>query len=124
MVVQRVHLIRHGQTDWNAEGRWQGYQPVPLNSEGWSRARALASYLPRCYQLSAIVSSDLPRAWQTASVLASAYKLTPKADERLREHDLGIFQGYTMAEIKAHYPVEITSAPTRCITSFPAANRA
>lgn len=104
MTVQRVHLIRHGQTAWNAEGRWQGFEAVPLNEVGLAQARALADYWPT--PLSAVYSSDLSRAWQTAVLLAEAQGLTPVADERLREFNLGIFQGLTFDEMKRRHPAE------------------
>jgi broad specificity phosphatase PhoE len=105
LAVQRILLIRHGRTDWNVEGRWQGSLPVPLNDEGRAQAQALGAYL-RGSGLSAVYTSDLPRAFDTAQAVADALNLQPCADERLREFDLGIFQGLTRDEIIARYPSE------------------
>ena len=104
MTVERVYLIRHGQTAWNVDGRWQGFEPVPLNSMGLAQARMLASSL--CAPISAIYTSDLQRAVQTAEALAHGRGLTPQTDIRLREFNLGIFQGLTNEEIHARYPQE------------------
>ncbi|MFO7320780.1 MAG: histidine phosphatase family protein [Chloroflexota bacterium] len=104
MTLQRVYLIRHGQTAWNVEGRWQGFEATPLNAVGLEQARALAAYWPT--RLSAIYSSDLARAWQTAEILATAQGIRPIADERLREFNLGIFQGLTWEEMQRRYPAE------------------
>ncbi len=104
MAVERVHLIRHGQTAWNAEGRWQGFEATSLNQEGCAQARALAAAWKR--PLSAIYSSDLPRAFETAAALGEALGMMPVIDERLRETHLGIFQGKTSAEIRLSHPVE------------------
>jgi broad specificity phosphatase PhoE len=101
----RVLLVRHGQTDWNRAGRWQGVLPVPLNEEGWSQARALATHL-QGRSVSAIYSSDLPRAFQTAATIGKALGLEPTPDERWREFNLGIFQGLTREEIQERYPDE------------------
>ena len=100
---QRVLLVRHGQTDWNVDGRWQGVLPVGLNAEGWSQARALAASL-KGRPIAAIYSSDLPRAFETASVVGNAVGLVPHSDTRLREFNLGIFQGLTREQIEERYP--------------------
>jgi broad specificity phosphatase PhoE len=102
-MIERVLLIRHGQTDWNVAGRWQGFEQTSLNEEGLQQAHTLANYL-RDHSINAIFSSDLPRAFQTASILAAAFGLTPQPDPRLRELNLGAFQGLTYEQIQVTYP--------------------
>ncbi len=104
-MLQRVLLIRHGQTDWNIEGRWQGILPVALNAEGRAQAQALADHL-RDRPIRRIVSSDLPRAFETASALGRSVGVAPEPDVRWREFNLGIFQGLTRDEITARYAAE------------------
>ncbi len=101
--MKRILLIRHGQTDWNSEGRWQGHIDVPLNGGGLEQAQALALHLKH-QPITAIYSSDLLRARQTAAPLAQALGLPVHADARLRELNLGKFQGLTNAEISSQYP--------------------
>jgi broad specificity phosphatase PhoE len=103
--VERVLLVRHGVTDWNQSGRWQGFEPVALNEEGWSQARRLANHL-RGSGISAIYTSDLPRAWQTATSVGDVLGLTPQVDVDWREFNLGIFQGLTREESAQKYPDE------------------
>ncbi|HEX2905865.1 MAG TPA: histidine phosphatase family protein [Phototrophicaceae bacterium] len=105
MRVERVLLIRHGQTDWNMEGRWQGRLSVPLNAIGRAQAQALAEHL-RGRPIRAIYSSDLSRAWETAVAIGAALGVEPQPEERLREFDLGIFQGFTREESLRQYPDE------------------
>ena len=73
--IERVLLVRHGQTDWNVNGRWQGIEPVALNDEGWAQARLLADYL-RDRPISRIYSSDLPRALETATTIGQAVNVS------------------------------------------------
>lgn len=101
MMQTSVLLIRHGQTSWNATGRWQGWAPVPLNETGRAQARALADYLKRQHELAAVYCSDLPRALQTAETIAQAQQLQPIADSRLRGPHIGAWQGLTGEEILA-----------------------
>ncbi|MEO8606732.1 MAG: histidine phosphatase family protein [Chloroflexota bacterium] len=105
MTIERILLIRHGQTDWNVEGRWQGYEPVPLNQEGWTQAKMVAQSM-RGRLVGSIVSSDLPRAYETASAIGHVLGLEPRADERWREFNMGIFQGNTRDEIIRKFPDE------------------
>ena len=105
MQVERVLLIRHGQTDWNMEGRWQGCLPVPLNAIGRAQARALAESL-RGRPIRAIYTSDLSRALETAEAVGAAVGVAPIPDERLREFKLGIFEGYRRDELAVKYPRE------------------
>lgn len=101
--MKRILLIRHGQTDWNVEGRWQGQLQVPLNATGLEQAQALANHLLG-REISAVYSSDLSRAHVTATRVAEAYQLTVKLDERWRELHLGILQGMLTNEINSQYP--------------------
>ncbi len=103
--LKRILLVRHGQTDWNIAGRWQGTLQIPLNAEGQAQAQALAQHL-RGSAISAIYSSDLARALQTAEAIGAAVGVQPQSDQRWREFRLGIFQGLTDDEIIEQYPDE------------------
>ena len=95
----RVLCIRHGETAWNATGRWQGHAPVPLNDAGLAQSRRLGAYLAGTNsRIRAIYSSDLKRAMQTAQAIADALDLEVRPDPRLREMDLGDWQGLTLQE--------------------------
>jgi broad specificity phosphatase PhoE len=100
--VTTIYLIRHGETAWNAEGRWQGHADVPLNDTGRAQARQLAAWLrERGVRFDAIYSSDLHRAWETAAILAQAQGLEPRPVPALREIDLGRWSGKTRDEVMA-----------------------
>lgn len=101
--MKRIHLIRHGQTAWNADGRWQGMIDIPLSETGLNQAAALASYMSS-RPLSSVYSSDLQRAVQTAEPLAKIHDLPLNQDARLREQNLGIFQGLTHEQHREKYP--------------------
>ena len=103
MTTTRILLIRHGETDWNAAGRWQGHAPVPLNATGLRQSVALGRYLAERspWRVAAVYSSDLPRATQTAQAIADALELPVRPDPRLREKDLGHWQGLTREEVRA-----------------------
>ena len=84
-------LIRHGVTDWNAAGKIQGQTDIPLNSEGRRQAEVLADWLQQDgIPWDAIYSSDLQRAYKTASIIADTLQLTEvHVDPRIRERVLG-----------------------------------
>ncbi len=100
-----IILIRHGLTDWNEEGRWQGHLDIPLNTTGLAQAEALGRRLAS-WPIETLYSSDLQRAAKTAAVLGSAVGLEPIHDPIWRERDVGAFQGLTWQEIEMQYPVE------------------
>ncbi|HUI50051.1 MAG TPA: histidine phosphatase family protein [Acidimicrobiia bacterium] len=103
--MPRVLLIRHGETQWNVEHRWQGWLDVPLNLNGEAqaaaRARTLAheSFAPR-----AIYTSDLQRAGRTAEIIAAHVEAPVISDAGFRERHGGEWQGLTGAEIDERWP--------------------
>ncbi len=101
--MTRLLLIRHGETDWNSEGRYQGQSDVPLNATGREQARHLAQALDGC-ALDTIYSSDLLRARETAEALARATGASLYLDPRLREVDLGEWEGQLFSCIQEKYP--------------------
>ncbi len=99
-----IYLSRHGETDWNAEGRWQGHTDKPLNDRGREQARALAETL-RGVGLEVIVASDLQRARETASIVAAVLGLAVDyVDPGLRERTIGVFEGLTREECERLHP--------------------
>jgi broad specificity phosphatase PhoE len=104
-VAKRLfYLARHGETDWNAQGRWQGQTDVPLNPKGRAQALGLGEAL-RSAGIVAIVSSDLSRASETARVVAAQIQLdVDYLDPGLRERSLGIFDGLTREECASLHP--------------------
>ena len=96
-------LVRHGQTDWNAAGRWQGQSEVPLNAQGRAQAAALAARLNGT-PFEAVYSSDLPRARVTAEIIAQQLGLPVRCDGRLREINHGQWEGLLGSEIPARDP--------------------
>jgi broad specificity phosphatase PhoE len=101
--MTEIWLVRHGETDWNRMHRFMGQQDIPLNAEGLRQAADLADTL-RGQHFDALFSSDLLRARQTAEVLAVALHLPRWLDTRLREVNLGDWQGVTHADIQARFP--------------------
>ncbi|GAB2676310.1 histidine phosphatase family protein [Thalassiella azotivora] len=97
----RLHLVRHGESTWNAERRLQGQTPhVPLTERGVEQARWAAGQVARL-GCDVLVSSDLVRARQTADVLAAATGVPVAEDVRLREQHLGALQGRCTDELVA-----------------------
>ncbi len=100
MSAERVVVLRHGRTGHNLRHIWQGQLDVPLDDVGVRQAEAAAVVLARLAPV-AVVASDLVRASATADVVASAVGLPVTLDPRLRELDVGRWQGLTRAEIAA-----------------------
>ncbi len=103
MTKTTILLIRHGQTDWNVIRRSQGHLDIPLNQVGRRQSELLAQRLAG-WPVSALVSSDLTRASETADILGRVLGLAPVLDSDLRERHGGIFQGQTGEELKLRYP--------------------
>ena len=95
-------LIRHGETDWNVEGRYQGQCDPPLNARGLAQAQQLAKQL-RDARLHLLYSSPLRRTLQTAHILAESLDLVLHVDPRFKEIHQGDWQGHLRADIAARY---------------------
>lgn len=96
-------LVRHGETAWNAEGRIQGHLDIPLNDIGLAQADAVGRRF-RPENFDAIYSSDLIRAYRTASPVVAIPENDIIRDRRLRERHLGVLQGLTGDEAVSRQP--------------------
>jgi probable phosphoglycerate mutase len=92
-------IVRHGETQWNAEGRLQGWRDSPLTAQGRAQAAALAARLA-LEQVEMVAASDLGRAMATAAPIAARLGLAIVPDSGLRERSYGILEGMTWAESK------------------------
>ncbi|MBK8822285.1 MAG: alpha-ribazole phosphatase [Anaerolineales bacterium] len=99
----KLLLTRHGQTDWNIAGRYQGQSDVPLNQTGQTQAAQIAKRLST-ETIHAIYTSDLSRAANTAQAIVDFHQLEIKKDSRLRELSFGDWEGMTYKEMSAHSP--------------------
>src|SRR5690606_7991617 len=111
MTVNRVILIRPGETEWNRQRRWQGWVASPLDDYGKAQAKQLARYI-RNIGMSALYASDSRRAVETAEILSAQLGFPPVYDKRWRERDIGAWQGMTLNEIRAWYPEEYRKLQT------------
>jgi broad specificity phosphatase PhoE len=104
-----VILLRHGETEWNLSGRWQGQShDTPLSDRGRAQAQIVSRRL-RAYPIRAIYSSDLLRAFETAQIVGEVLGLEPTAEQGLRESDIGLWTGLTWSEIAARFPEEVVA---------------
>jgi broad specificity phosphatase PhoE len=102
--VTTVHLARHGESDWNAAGRFQGHSDRPLTAVGRRQAKALADELAATAELSAVYSSPLRRAFETAAVVGARVGVDPVPLDELREVDVGGWAGLSRGEVEARFP--------------------
>lgn len=107
--ANRLIVIRHAQSEWNATGRWQGSADPPLSTTGEEQARCAGSVIARCDApgpITSVWSSDLQRARQTAAILAETAGWSGRLREvpDLREHDVGEWSGLTHGEIVRRWP--------------------
>jgi broad specificity phosphatase PhoE len=99
--VATLLLVRHGETDWNVVRRWQGHADRPLTERGREQARQLAAEIEN---VTAVYSSDLARARETAEIVAADLGLRVTARRDLREIDVGPFEGLTREEVEQRFP--------------------
>lgn len=100
----RLHLVRHGQTEWNVEKRYQGQlDQTSLNKTGLAQALGIAHFLQDRH-LTALYSSPLKRARQTSQILSAALRLPMQVDPRLTEVNHGDWQGKLLEEVRSSLP--------------------
>ena len=102
-------VVRHGQSTWNAVGRWQGWSDPPLSDLGRSQAEEAARDVAEV-GITGVACSDLARARVTAEIITSALTLPPPtADPDLREYDVGDWEGLTRPEIELGWPEQLVA---------------
>jgi len=100
-----VLLVRHGETAWNREGRMQGWAPTGLNERGHEQAHRLGAALTEEYEIDRIVASDLCRTRETtAGIRDGGVDADATFDRGWRERGLGVYQGFTRAELNDRFP--------------------
>ena len=103
----RVLLVRHGETVWNQENRWQGQADTPLSQTGYDQARQLAQrFRNEERRIQAIYTSDLSRARDTADILGQVLGVTPLETAAWREMDIGTWSGLTTSEVATRHAEE------------------
>jgi 2,3-bisphosphoglycerate-dependent phosphoglycerate mutase len=102
--VTELVFIRHGETDWNRQQRFQGQLDVPLNDTGHVQAQRLAARLAASAERGTLFSSDLSRAQQTAAPLAAAWGVQPLLLPGLREQAFGVLEGMDAPTVQAQEP--------------------
>jgi probable phosphoglycerate mutase len=110
LAVPRLLLWRHGRTEWNATGRFQGQLDPPLDEVGRNQAILAAPHLVAAgltREGTVVVSSDLSRAAETARTLTTLLDVPLRLDARLREHGMGCWEGLTRAEVGERYPEQL-----------------
>ena len=101
-------LVRHGQTEWNVQRRYQGQSDVPLSAFGRRQAALLAERLAS-QKIDAVYASDLERSRETAMLIAEKHALNVTPEPRLRELKFGVLEGLTFDEAQIQYPGMITA---------------
>jgi 2,3-bisphosphoglycerate-dependent phosphoglycerate mutase len=105
--MTEIILIRHGETEWNALGRYQGHTDIALNNTGHAQAQAAAraiAHLHKTQPFAGLYASDLQRALQTAQPIAQVLSLPVQTDPRLRERHFGALEGLTREQIAQQHP--------------------
>jgi broad specificity phosphatase PhoE len=101
--VTHLLLVRHGLSQWNAAGRWQGWADIPLAEAGEAQARE-ARPAVAALDLTAVVHSGMRRTERTAEILVEGLGLPIEVDPGLKEYDVGEWSGLTRPEIEARWP--------------------
>src|SRR5262252_2144935 len=108
----RLLLLRHGETAWNRERRYQGWTDTPLSTAGLQQAEAAARELKE-HPLVAVYSSPLQRARETAAIIASVHGLDVVTDPAFKELGFGEWEGLTLDEARAGWPRATARQPSR-----------
>lgn len=113
MSMTRFCFVRHGETPWNTERRLQGQRDIPLNDTGECQAKAAGRWLASRGGIDALYSSDLQRAWTTATHIGAALGLVAQPEPGVRERRYGAFEGLTYDEAKQQYPADYARMEAR-----------
>lgn len=106
-MIRRLLLVRHGETTWNANHRYQGQMDIPLSDVGRWQAVAIAKRLmPE--SIDAVYASDLTRAYETAQIIAAPHRLGVQPEPRLREMSFGEWEGLPYAQMAKRFPDQVT----------------
>jgi probable phosphoglycerate mutase len=98
-----VVCLRHGETDWNANRRLQGWAPTPLNERGREQAASAGEHLMD-YEFDRVIASDLRRTRETAELVCNSVEPDPAFESVWRERDFGVYQGLTYETMFEEYP--------------------
>lgn len=109
MTVNEIWLIRHGETDWNAAQKIQGWSDIPLNAEGREQAKVIARWF-QGIEVHEVRASDLERAFETAKPIADALNCALFADERLRERGMGAAEGQHRSLLRDRFLMDFEDA--------------
>ena len=102
----KLLFVRHGETDWNLELRYQGHKDTDLTPKGIQQAERAAEITAE-YNPQALYASDLKRTMHTASIIGKVLNMAAKPEPGLREIDFGEWEGLTYPEVKEKYPAEV-----------------
>ena len=116
-----VVLLRHGETDWNANRRVQGWAPAPLSPRGREQAKDAGAHLAATYEFDRVISSDLRRTRETtALVRAAGIEAEPLFSEAWRERDFGVYQGLSYDALFGEHPeFAVTESGTAALEAVP-----
>ena len=114
----RLHLIRHGETEWNSQHRAQSYTDIPLSDVGRQQAQCTAERL-KDVDFDIAYSSDLSRAKETAEIILGKRNIQVKTSRSLREYNKGVFEGLHRSEYSLRYPDQYQASLTRDIDFAP-----
>jgi len=103
-MAQKIYVIRHGETDWNKDKRFQGQSDIPLNEAGRAQAAGLVVRLKDILPFDCVVTSDLSRAKETAEIMCADYPTLIRIDEGFREMSFGPWEGLDTPTIQSRWP--------------------
>lgn len=104
--IKNIYLIRHGETDWNRDQKFQGQTDIPLNQTGREQAEKLSSELVSL-KIDSAFSSPLSRAYETAQIALASFQLNISKEARLKETNIGDAEGLAFSEIEEKYGTSI-----------------
>ena len=114
----RLHLIRHGETEWNSQHRAQSYTDIPLSDVGRQQAQCTAELL-KDVDFDIAYSSDLSRAKETAEIILGTRHIQVNTIKSLREYNKGVFEGLHRSEYSLRYPDQYQASLTKDIDFSP-----